>query len=97
MVKSRKKESLNFLNIFFFFLETASELTELQSQLADYNLLVDKMNTDTEVILVQQEAQEMASQNEADSREVDGLFAEKQARQDQIQRLEQEVRIGENM
>lgn len=55
------------------------------------------MNTDTEVILVQQEAQEMASQNEADSREVDGLFAEKQARQDQIQRLEQEVRIGENM
>ena len=52
------------------------------------------MNTDTEVILVQQEAQEMASQNEADSREVDGLFAEKQARQDQIQRLEQEVRNG---
>ena len=71
-------------------------MTELQSQLADYNLLVDKMNTDTEVILVQQEAQEMASQNEADSREVDGLFAEKQARQDQIQRLEQEVRIGES-
>ena len=101
MVKSRKKErkkkTLNFLKIFFFlFLETASELTELQSQLADYNLLVDKMNTDTEVILVQQEAQEMASQNEADSREVDGLFAEKQARQDQIQRLEQEVRIGES-
>ena len=25
--------------------ETASELTNLQSQLADYNLLVDKMNT----------------------------------------------------
>ena len=34
--------------------ETASELTELQSKLADYNLLVDKMNTDTEVILIQQ-------------------------------------------
>ena len=40
--------------------ETASELTELQSKLADYNLLVDKMNTDTEVILIQQEAQELA-------------------------------------
>ena len=34
--------------------ETAAELTELQSKLADYNLLVDKMNTDTEVILIQQ-------------------------------------------
>ena len=40
--------------------ETASELTELQSKLADYNLLVDKINTDTEVILIQQEAQELA-------------------------------------
>ena len=71
--------------------ETASELTNLQSQLADYNLLVDKMNTDTEVILVQQEAQEMVGQNESDSREVENLFAEKQDRMAQIQRLEQEL------
>jgi glutaredoxin len=60
--------------------ETAAELTNLQSQLADYNLLVDKLNTDTEVILVQQEAQEMAAQNESESREVEALFAEKQNR-----------------
>lgn len=71
--------------------ETASELTNLQSQLADYNLLVDKMNTDTEVILVQQEAQEMSSQNESDSREVESLFAEKQDRLSHILRLEQEL------
>lgn len=71
--------------------ETASELTNLQSQLADYNLLVDKMNTDTEVILVQQEAQEMLSQNESDSREVEALFAEKQDRLSHILRLEQEL------
>ena len=71
--------------------ETAAELTNLQAQLADFNLLVDKMNTDTEVLLVQQEAQELASQNESDSRDVDGIFAEKQARMDQIHRLEQEV------
>ena len=73
--------------------ETAAELTNLQAQLADFNLLVDKMNTDTEVLLVQQEAQELASQNESDSRDVDGIFAEKQARMDQIHRLEQEVCI----
>ena len=66
-------------------------MTNLQAQLADFNLLVDKMNTDTEVLLVQQEAQELASQNESDSRDVDGIFAEKQARMDQIHRLEQEV------
>lgn len=40
--------------------ETVAELTELQTKLADYNLLVDKLNTDTEVILVQQESQELA-------------------------------------
>jgi hypothetical protein len=65
----------------------------LQAKLADHNLLVDKLNTDTEVILVQQESQEMASQNEADSRDVDSIFAEKQGRQSQIQRLEQEVLV----
>ena len=83
-----------FLIIFFYknrVKETAAELTNLQAQLADFNLLVDKMNTDTEVLLVQQEAQELASQNESDSRDVDGIFAEKQARLDQIHRLEQEV------
>ena len=71
--------------------ETAAELTELQSKLADYNLLVDKMNTDTEVILIQQEAQELSSQNETDSKEVDALFEEKQNRVSNIQRLEQEL------
>jgi intraflagellar transport protein 74 len=29
--------------------EAAAELTEQQAKLADYNLLVDKLNTDTEV------------------------------------------------
>ncbi len=77
--------------------ETASELTNLQSQLADYNLLVDKLNTDTEVILVQQEASEMVRQNDSDSREVEALFAEKQSRALQIQRLEQELEQEGNM
>ena len=31
--------------------EAASELTEQQAKLADYNLLVDKLNTDTEVTI----------------------------------------------
>ena len=34
--------------------ETVTELTELQFKLADYNLLVEKMNTITEEILIQQ-------------------------------------------
>ena len=80
-----KKDGLLFTTHFFTISnkrvkETAAELTNLQSQLADYNLLVDKLNTDTEVILVQQEAQEMAAQNESESREVEALFAEKQNR-----------------
>ena len=105
MIKGKRKTDENdvdnrnlevFLNKKYFYKktrvkETAAELTNLQAQLADFNLLVDKMNTDTEVLLVQQEAQELASQNESDSRDVDGIFAEKQARMDQIHRLEQEV------
>ena len=52
--------------------------TASQGTLADYNLLVDKLNTDTERAEVESEAAELRAQNEAESREVEALFAEKQ-------------------
>ena len=46
--------------------------------LADYNLLVDKLNTDAEQTEIKSEVAELKTQNESESRDVDAIFAEKQ-------------------
>ena len=48
--------------------------------MADYNLLVDKLNTDAERIEITNEVAELKTQNESESRDVDSIFAEKQGR-----------------
>ena len=48
--------------------------------MADYNLLVDKLNTDAERIEITNEVAELKTQNESESRDVDSIFAEKQSR-----------------
>ena len=55
-------------------------IAESQGVLADYNLLVDKLNTDTDRADVEAEAAELKAANDAESKEVESLFAEKQVR-----------------
>ena len=55
-------------------------IAESQGVLADYNLLVDKLNTDTDRADVEAEAAELKAANDAESKEVENLFAEKQVR-----------------
>ncbi len=43
---------------------------ESQGVLADYNLLVDKLNTDTDRAEVEEEAREMRAQNDTEAKEV---------------------------
>ena len=53
-------------------------IAESQGVLADYNLLVDKLNTDTDRADVEAEAAELKAANDAEGKEVENLFAEKQ-------------------
>ena len=57
---------------------TTRFFSESQGILADYNLLVDKLNTDTDRADVEAEAAELKAANDAESKEVETLFAEKQ-------------------
>ena len=77
--------------------ELAAELTVAQGQLADYNLLVDKLNTDTERAEVEAECQELKAENDVASQEVEALWAEKQLRESQIQQLEVELEQERHM
>lgn len=69
----------------------ALELKDLQGQLADYNLLVDKLNTDVEMSDVQQEYRDLKVQNESETESIDRLFEQRQEREAQLSQLETEI------
>ncbi|XP_063241513.1 intraflagellar transport protein 74 homolog [Bacillus rossius redtenbacheri] len=81
--------------------EMASQLTDLQGQLADHNLVVDKMNTETEKGEVDAESRELRAANDRRAAELEELFAQRQLRDGVVQRLEQEIhqerRMADNL
>lgn len=71
--------------------EIASELTELQGQLADYNLVIDKINTNTDVGQIEAEAQELKNENDHHAAALEQLFEQNRVKEQQIQQLEIEI------
>ncbi|XP_062501176.1 intraflagellar transport protein 74 homolog [Corticium candelabrum] len=69
----------------------AGELKELQGQLADYNTLLDKTSTDTDVMEVVSEYSTVKNQNDREESGLDVLFTEKQEKERQLQKLESDI------
>ena len=62
-----------------------------QGQLADYNLLVDKLNTDTDRADVELECRDLKLDNDGLTQEAEQLWADKRAKEAQIAQLELEL------
>ncbi|XP_067002650.1 intraflagellar transport protein 74 homolog isoform X2 [Anabrus simplex] len=77
--------------------EMAAELTETQGQLADYNLVVDKLNTDTEKAEIDAECQELKNRNNEEASQIDQLFAQRQQKEEIIKQLEMEIEQERHM
>ncbi|KAL0278856.1 UNVERIFIED_CONTAM: hypothetical protein PYX00_000548 [Menopon gallinae] len=77
--------------------EIAAELTELQGQLADYNMVVDKINTNTGKFEIDREAETMKFENENLAAELDQLFGQNRTKEEQLQLLEQEIQNEKNV
>ncbi|CAG0914290.1 unnamed protein product [Notodromas monacha] len=77
--------------------ELAGEWNELQGELADYNLLVDKLNMDSEIEEIQSEVNDLKAQNNAEAAAVDEIFAEKQNKEKIIRALEAEIEQERNL
>jgi len=79
----------------------ASEIKELQGQLADYNTLLDKINTDTEMDDIIQDYNALKIQNEREQNSIDELFTQRRDKDHQIKQLEleldQEKRMAESL
>lgn len=79
----------------------ATEIKELQGQLADYNTLLDKINTDTEMDDIVQDFNALKIQNEREQNSIDDLFTQRRDKEQQIKQLEleldQERRMAESL
>lgn len=79
----------------------ANEIKELQGQLADYNTLLDKINTDTEMDDIIQDYNALKMQNEREQNSIDELFTQRRDKEHQIKQLEleldQERRMAESL
>ncbi|XP_072172439.1 intraflagellar transport protein 74 homolog [Diadema setosum] len=69
----------------------ATEIKELQGQLGDYNTLVDKLNTDTEMDEVQEDFNQLKVENDLESKNIDSIFTTRQETESQIAQVSVEI------
>ncbi|EEB12154.1 conserved hypothetical protein [Pediculus humanus corporis] len=77
--------------------EIASELTGLQGQLADYNLVIDKVNTNTDKAQIDAETEELKNENERLTENLNELFEQNRMKENLIQQLEDDVQNEKNV
>uniref|UniRef100_A0A8C6XTP8 Intraflagellar transport 74 n=1 Tax=Naja naja TaxID=35670 RepID=A0A8C6XTP8_NAJNA len=70
----------------------ASEIKEFQGQLADYNMLVDKLNTNTDMEEVMSDYNLLKAQNDREAQSIDIIFTERQSKEKLIQTVEDDIR-----
>ncbi|XP_076867458.1 intraflagellar transport protein 74 homolog [Brachyhypopomus gauderio] len=69
----------------------AGEIKDLQGQLADYNMLVDKLNTNTEMDEVINDFNMLKAQNDRQAQSIDVIFTERREKEDMIQAVEKGI------
>lgn len=70
----------------------ALEIKDLQGQLADYNMLVDKLNTNTEMEDMINDYNIVKAQNNSEAESIDRIFTERREREEAIRAIEEEIR-----
>ncbi|XP_074850151.1 intraflagellar transport protein 74 homolog [Carettochelys insculpta] len=69
----------------------AGEIKEFQGQLADYNMLVDKLNTNTDMEEVMSDYNMLKTQNDREAQSIDIIFTERQGKEKLIQAVEEDI------
>ncbi|XP_054253747.1 intraflagellar transport protein 74 homolog isoform X2 [Indicator indicator] len=69
----------------------ASEIKEYQGQLADYNMVVDILNTSTDIAELIRDYNVLKVQNDRDAQSVDKIFTERQGTEKLIQAVEEDI------
>ncbi|XP_038659955.1 intraflagellar transport protein 74 homolog isoform X3 [Scyliorhinus canicula] len=69
----------------------AVEIKDLQGQLADYNMLVDKLNTNTDMEEVMNDYNILKAQNDREAQSMDVIFTERREKEDLIRVIDEEI------
>ncbi|XP_077027210.1 intraflagellar transport protein 74 homolog isoform X2 [Agelaius phoeniceus] len=69
----------------------AGEIKDFQGQLADYNMVVDILNTSTDMAEVIRDYNMLKVQNDRDTQNIDKIFTERQATEKLIQAVEEDI------
>ncbi|KAM4533943.1 intraflagellar transport protein 74 homolog isoform 2-T2 [Odontesthes bonariensis] len=70
----------------------AAVIKDMQGELADYNMLVDKLNTNTEMEEMINDYNVLKSQNNREAQSIDSIFTERRQREEAIRALEEETK-----
>lgn len=71
--------------------DLAGELTALQGELADYNVVVDKMSSNVEKETIDRERKELSSRNERSMAEIEDMFERRQEMEQRSRKTEKEI------
>ncbi|XP_071751442.1 intraflagellar transport protein 74 homolog [Centroberyx gerrardi] len=69
----------------------AGEIKDLQGQLADFNMLVDKLNTSTEMEEMINDFNILKAQNDREAESIDVIFTERREREEAIRAIEEDI------
>ncbi|XP_005493187.2 intraflagellar transport protein 74 homolog isoform X1 [Zonotrichia albicollis] len=69
----------------------AGEIKDFQGQLADYNMVVDILNTSTDMAEVIRDYNMLKVQNDRDTQNIDKIFTERQTTEKLIQAVEEDI------
>ncbi|XP_076645695.1 intraflagellar transport protein 74 homolog [Halictus rubicundus] len=90
-IEDQNKESATYLHYDKRAKDLATELIMLQGQLADYNIVVDKMTSDIGKEIVEQETEELAAKNEESLTRIENMFEERKRLEQQLNKLEKQL------
>ncbi|XP_043257172.1 intraflagellar transport protein 74 homolog [Colletes gigas] len=90
-IEYQNKEKATYLHYDKRAKDLATELTALQGQLADYNIVVDKMTSDVGKEVIDQETEELATKNEQSLLQIENMFEKRKELEQQLSRIEKQL------
>eukprot|EP01135_Chromosphaera_perkinsii_P003353 Nk52_evm53s240 gene=Nk52_evmTU53s240 len=70
-----------------------SQIKVLQRELGEYNVMIDKVSTDTEMNEIINDRNEIANKNEIEAKNLDKIFSERSDKEAKTRELEKEIEI----
>lgn len=71
--------------------DLATELIILQGQLADYNIVVDKMTSDIGKEIIERETEELATKNEHNLLKIENMYEERKQLENKLSKIEEQL------